>query len=159
LNDNDPILTELRKITAWTDMQRKITKWPLIVVAVIIPAMIVVGVVVEHRLRTSIEDITTPETRDWYDVDRNVRLGDFDEAIRIGEELILKTPQYPDGHRGLGAAYLAAGETAKAREHYAEAARLFPSEENEKALMAIERRIEAEKPQPAGPPNSAPPSR
>jgi len=40
----------------------------------------------------------------------------------------------------LAGAYLAAGKIEKAREHYAEAFRLFPSEENEKLLIAIEKR-------------------
>jgi len=41
----------------------------------------------------------------------------------------------------LAAAYLAAGKIEKAREHYAQAFHLFPSEENEKVLVAIDRRI------------------
>ena len=88
MNDNEAIFAELRKISAWTDLQRKMTKW----------------------------------------------------------SLILKTPQYPEAHRRLAGAYLAAGKVEKASEHYAEAFRLFPSEENEKLLMAIERRSKAEQP-------------
>jgi len=138
MNDNESILAELRKIAAWADMQRKITKWSLIFVTVFVPAMIVFSVLMEHRVTKQIED--TAEKPEWYNVDQNVRLGDFDKAIRIGEELILKTPQYPDAHRRLAGAYLAAGKIEKAREHYAEAFRLFPSEENEKLLIAIEKR-------------------
>jgi tetratricopeptide (TPR) repeat protein len=60
-------------------------------------------------------------------------MGDFDKALGIGEELILKTPQSPDAHKRLAAAYLAAGKLDKAREHYAETVRLFPSERKRKA--------------------------
>jgi len=79
-------------------------------------------------------------------MDRNVRSGEFDKAIAIGEELLLKTPQYPEAHKRLAGAYLAVGNLEKAREHYAEAFRLFPSEENEKLLLALDKRSTTEKP-------------
>jgi len=85
---------------------------------------------------------------DWFDVDHNVRSGAFDKAIQIGEELIQKTPQHPEAHRRLAASYLAAGKIEKAKEHYAEAFRLFPSEENEQSLRAINKRIVLNKAQP-----------
>ena len=157
MNNDELILAELRKIAAWADMQRKITKWSFIALAVFIPAMIVVPIVLEHWVTKTITE--TAEKPEWYNVDQNVRLGDFDKAIRIGEELILKTPQYPDAHRRLAGAYLAAGKIEKAREHYAEAVRLLPSEENEKALIAIDKRMKAENPQPDGPANAASPRR
>ena len=144
MNDDDPILTELRKISAWADMQRKMTRGVLVFLAVFIPALIIFGVVMEHHLTTTLEDAKPEQKQDWYDVDRDVREGDFDKAIRIGEQLILKTPQYPEAHRRLAGAYLAAGNIQKAREHYEEAFRLFPSEENEKLVMAIVKRSKAE---------------
>ena len=79
-------------------------------------------------------------------MERNVRAGDFEKAISIGEELILKTPQYPEAHQRLARAYLASGNIEKAKEHYAEAFRLFPSEENERLLAAIEKRRKADQP-------------
>ena len=159
MNDNEAILAELRKISAWADMQRKISKWSLIFLAVFIPAMIVFGVLLEQRLKTNIEAILPGQKPDWHDVDHNVRMGDFNKAIRIGEELILKAPQYPEAHRRLAGAYLAAGKIEKAREHYAEAFRLFPSEENEKLLMAMDKRSEAKNPQPNGAANGSQPIR
>ncbi len=39
--------------------------------------------------------------------------------IELGEKLIAKTPLYPDGHRRLAVAYLAAGRIENASEHYA----------------------------------------
>jgi tetratricopeptide (TPR) repeat protein len=100
----------------------------------------------ERRVSTKLQDTEPPQKPDWYEVERNVRMGDFDKALGIGEELILKTPQSPDAHKRLAAAYLAAGKLDKAREHYAETVRLFPSEENEKLLTAIDKRTSAEKP-------------
>jgi tetratricopeptide (TPR) repeat protein len=162
MNDNEEILAELRKISAWTDMQRKITKRSLITIAVVIPAMIIFAIVADIQLNKSQEDVLPPgkpAKPNWGDVDWNVRYGDIDEAIRIGEELIQKTPQYPEGHNRLAAAYLAAGKIEQAREHYAHAFRLFPSEENERLLLAIDRRIKGDIPQPNGAANGSQPLR
>jgi tetratricopeptide (TPR) repeat protein len=159
MNDNESILAELRKIAAWADMSRRTTKWSLIFVAVFIPAMIVFAVVMEHREKARRETARAAEKLDWYDVDRNIRLGDFDTAIRIGEQLIQKTPQYPRGHAQLAAAYVVAGKLKEARTHYAEAVRLFPYEEYEKLLIAIDKRIATENPQPDGAANGASPRR
>jgi tetratricopeptide (TPR) repeat protein len=146
VNDNEAILGELRKISAWAEMQRKLTKWSLVFLAVLIPALVGFGIVMEQRVSTKLEDTAPPQKSDWYEVERNVRLGDFDKALGVGEELIVKTPQSPDAHKRLAGAYLAASKLDKAREHYAEAFRLFPSEENEKLLTAIDKRCSAEKP-------------
>jgi len=153
MNDNASILAELRRIGAWADMQRKITKWSFIVMAVLIPAMIVFGIVIVKREAASMEDTLSPQKPErptWSDVDWKVRHIDIDEAIRIGEELIQKTPQYPEGHQRLAWAYLAAGKTEQARQHYAQAFQLFPSEENQKLLIAIDKRIKEGNPQPDG---------
>ena len=56
MNDNESILAELRKIAAWADMQRKTTRWALIFAAVFFPAMVIFGVVMEHRMTKKIED-------------------------------------------------------------------------------------------------------
>jgi len=153
MNDNESILAELRKISAWADMQRKITKWAFIAIAVLIPAMIIFGIVMEKRLTADVENISSaekPEKPGWSDVDWKIRRTEFDEAIRIGEELIQRTPQYPEGHHRLASAYLAVGKTEQAREHFEQAFRLFPSEENEKLLIAMEKRIKEMKSEPVG---------
>jgi tetratricopeptide (TPR) repeat protein len=144
MNDNESILAELRRIGAWADMQRKITKWSLGFVAIFVPGLIIFGIVMENRLKTTMEDIGSPQKTEkptWSDVDRNVRRANPDEAIRVGEELIQKMPQYAEGHYRLAAAYLAEGKLEQARQHFAQAFHLFPSKENESSLTAIERRI------------------
>ena len=143
---NDEILAELRKISAWADQQRKFTKWSLIFLAAFVPFVIGSYTLMERQLKPNLESTLSSHPTDWYDVERDVRLGDFEKAIAIGEELILKMPQYPEAHERLARAYLACGNLDKAKEHYAEAFRLFPSEENEKLLRAIETRVKAEKP-------------
>ncbi len=143
---NDEILAELRKISAWADLQRKIGKWSLIVLASFVPAVIGIVVLMDRQLTAKLESNPSPHQSDWYDVDRNVRQGEFEKAIAIGEDLIQKTPQYPEAHERLARAYLSAGNLEKARDHFAEAFRLFPSEENEKLLNAIDKRIKSDKP-------------
>ena len=128
-------------------MQRRVTKWSLIFVAVFIPAMITFAVVMENRLKRTIDDIKVPDEHSWYDVDRNLRDCKLDEAIRIGQELIAKTPFSPDGHIRLANAYLTAGDVTNARAHYGEAVRLFPSEDNRALLNALNTRIEQDRPQ------------
>lgn len=159
MNDNESVLAELRKIAAWADMQRRITKWSLVVAAVLVPGMIIFGIVMEKRLKNSLEDLGAPEkteTPTWNDVDWNVRRANLDEAIRVGEELIQRMPQYAEGHHRLASAYLAAGKTDQAREHYAQAFHLFPSEGNQTLLIAIEKRIREGTPQD-GPANGSQP--
>jgi len=146
MKDTEEILAELRKISAWANLQRKATKWSLIFAAIFIPVVIGGGVWMEQREKTNLESRIPSQPPDWYEVERNVRLGDFEKAIAIGEELLLKTPQYPEAHHRLAGAYLASGNLEKAKQHYAEAFRLFPSEENEKLLSAIEKRIKADSP-------------
>jgi tetratricopeptide (TPR) repeat protein len=143
---NDEILAELRKISTWADLQSKVTKWSLLFLVAFVAVVIGSLVLMERQLKPNLDSNLSPRPADWYEVERDMRLGDFDKAIAAGEELILKTPQYPEAHERLARAYLACGNLEKAREHYAEAFRLFPSEENEKLLRAIETRAKAEKP-------------
>ena len=148
MNIDEAILVELRKIAAWADRQRKMSKWGLIIAAVFVPLMIFVPVVMEHQAKQSIEKMSSTEKHVWCDVEENIRRCDLAKAIQIGEELIQKTPQYPKGHYHLATAYLAAGKLKEARAHFAEAARLFPCEEYAKDLIAIDKRITTENPQP-----------
>ena len=130
-------------------MQRKMTKWSLIFVAVFIPAIIIMALSLEHRLKKTLEDTQRPHVAvsTWIDVDRNIRIGDFDKAILLGEELILKAPQNPIGHQKLAEAYLAEGIVEKALVHYEESYRLFPSTSNEELVAAIHKRIKEKNPQ------------
>ena len=143
---NDEVLAELQKISAWADLQRKLAKCSLILLAGFVAVVVGIFMRMEQHLTTNLESNPPPHQSDWYDVERNVRLGDFEKATAIGEELILKTPQYPEAHERLAKAYLAAGNLEKAKEHYAETFRLFPSEQNERLLSTIEKGINADKP-------------
>lgn len=144
MNDNDALLAELRKISAWADMQRKMTKWSLVFLAVFVPGMILSAIALEQRMKNRIDAPRDPSNATWYDVQQHVRQGEFDPAIRIGKALVQQAPHDPDGHVRLGSAYLAAGDVAQARERFAEAARLFPTAENQDRLKAVDERIARE---------------
>lgn len=150
MNDQELILAELRKISAWADFQRRSSKWSLVVLVVFLLGAIMFG---PRAVDFWFDQATKREDR-WYDVESNVELGDFDNAIRIGEEFVQKTPLHPEAHQRLAGAYLAAGKLPQAREHYAEAFRLFPSEQNEKLVRAIDKRIQAEISGPGDPANA-----
>jgi len=68
VNTDEAILAELRKMGAWADRQRKMSKWGLIVAAVIFPAMIIFSIVTIHQTETKLEHISVPENHDWCDV-------------------------------------------------------------------------------------------
>jgi len=148
MDDNEQILAELRKISGWADMQRKITRWTFVVIAVAVPLIAVVGFVLCTRVDRSLAYLqATPRAEEvtWSEFDRSMRRSDMEEAVRIGEILIQKAPQYSEGHHRLALAYLAAGKMEKAKEHFDRAYQLFPSEENGSILNAIQRRLDAEK--------------
>ena len=145
MNNDEQILAELRKISAWADLSRKMTKWSMIFLAIFIPAMVLLAFLLDHEVKTTVAQL---DASTWYDVDRDVRAGNYEKALKLGEELIQKTSLDPDAHRRLANAYLAAGKIDKAREHFAEAVRLFPSEDNEKLLAAIDKKIKAENQKP-----------
>ncbi len=152
MNNDEAVLAELRKIAAWADTQRKMTRWSLILVGAFIPLLILFAVVMERRAAERLRDaevgpanLTSERTANWYDVDQCVQQGEFKQAIQAAEMLASKSPNNPEAHRRLAGVYLAAGDIEKARSHFSEAVRLFPTEENEKLLQAAERRIWEEK--------------
>jgi tetratricopeptide (TPR) repeat protein len=155
MNQDELILAELRKISAWTESQRKNTKRTFIVVAILIPSLLILAIVftekAEKDLQSKTDAILKPASPRWYQVTEKVQAGDFEEAIRLGEQIIIKTPLYPRAHEELADAYLAAGRLEKAREQYAETFRLFPSEQNRNSLAAINRRIASETKTQGGP--------
>jgi len=140
MNDTEHILAELKNQTALAESARRTNKWSLVFLAIFLFALPVIVYLfgLGQRGRGAPE-----QALNWYDVKHSAMRLDFDKAIQIGEKLILKTPLDPEAHRRLARAYLAAGDVKNARQHYAEAFRLFPSEENEKLVEAIERRIKA----------------
>jgi hypothetical protein len=144
MNDTEAILAELRKISAWAEMQRKLARRTLVGLAILVPVMIILFAFLGLNIIPSVSDSTSHLKFDWYDVDQKARAGDLAKAVGMGEQLALKEPQSPEVHRRLADVYLAAGKLQEAREQYAEARRLFPTEQNSALLMAIDQRIKDE---------------
>jgi tetratricopeptide (TPR) repeat protein len=68
---------------------------------------------------------------------------DFPAALSMAEALVASQPNYYYGHAYLGAIYLATGDVKNAEAQYSRAHELFPSEENEKDLAAVRKRVAA----------------
>ena len=112
MNDNEAILVELRKISAWAELQRKMSRWALNFCCDLFSVIDPFQLCDDHEIKTTIAQV---DAASWYDADRNVRSGDYAKALQIGEDLIKKTAQDPDAHRRLANAYLAAGKIDKSQ--------------------------------------------
>ena len=79
----------------------------------------------------------------WDRVTTMVRRQDFPAALSMAQSLVACQPDYYYGHAYLGAIYLAMGDVTNAETQYTRAYELFPSEEVEKDLAAIRKRLAA----------------
>jgi cytochrome c-type biogenesis protein CcmH/NrfG len=124
---NQEVLAELRKMRT---VSRRIF---YLVLLLLIAA--VLSFPVSRRLRTSsLQD-------SWERVTTAMREQDFPQALSVAQTLVAREPGHYYGHAYLGAIYLATGDVANAEAEYSRAYDLFPSEENEKALTAIRKRL------------------
>ena len=85
--------------------------------------------------------LSTPDS--WDQVTTAMRHQDFRAALSLGRALVASQPNYYYGHAYLGAIYLALGDVTNAEAKYSRAYELFPSEESEKDLAAVRKRIAA----------------
>ena len=88
---------------------------------------------------SSTEDYT------WADVKSAVAHFKYKQAADIAQQLIHKYPDDYYGYTYLGYIYLATGDVQNAEINYRKACELLPTEENEKILAAIEKRISRQK--------------
>jgi tetratricopeptide (TPR) repeat protein len=138
MTSEEQVLDYLKRITDFTDRWWKLQKRSLIFVAIFIPAMVITGIGVDHISKSKVTRYQPPIEDTWFQVDEYVRAGDMTKARGLSEVMIKKMPRYPLGHEKMGNIYLIAGDLKKAQEHYREAYRLFPSEQNRKNLDAID---------------------
>ena len=68
---------------------------------------------------------------------------DFPMALSMAQTLVTRQPDYYWGHSYLAHIYLATGDVTNAEKEYSRAYDLFPSEENDKNLAAVRKRIAA----------------
>jgi tetratricopeptide (TPR) repeat protein len=77
---------------------------------------------------------------------------DFDKAFAMSQRLVAKYPSDPFGYSHLGNISLATGQLKEAENYYSRAYALFPSDDYEKALRAVRKRLQSETPQPSATP-------
>jgi len=119
---NQEILTEIRK-------SRRSTQILLPVIAI---AILVVSL--------SHQKPAEPE-HSWTAVQTAIRQLDYPKALYLAKANVTRAPMDYYGYSYLGFIYLATGDVTNSEAQYLRAYELFPSEENEKNLSAIRKRI------------------
>jgi cytochrome c-type biogenesis protein CcmH/NrfG len=143
VGDHDELLTEVRKVAAWADMQRKVTKWTLVFVVLFMPTMIAFFFFMNQLAEKAVRETSEPKVS-WGEMYEAASQGRMAKALQIGHTMIGKVPGDPEGHCDLAFVYLKAGNLDQALRHFEEAYRLFPSERNLENLRAMRQRIKAE---------------
>lgn len=77
----------------------------------------------------------------WTAVQTAVRQLDYSRALALAQANVARQPSDYYGHSYLGIIYLAMGDVTNSEAEYLRAYELFPSEDNEKNLSAIRKRI------------------
>jgi cytochrome c-type biogenesis protein CcmH/NrfG len=117
--------------------------------ALVVCAVLVVGVAIYLPLRYGSLSSRQPaqtQTDSWEAVRTAIDHIDYDKASAIAERILKRYPNDYYGYSYLGSIALAADRIEEAERHFARAYELLPSEENEKMLRAVRKRIESERP-------------
>ena len=77
----------------------------------------------------------------WEQVTSAMRRQNFPAALSMAQSLVRSQPDSYYGHSYLGYIYLAMDDVTNAEVQYSRAYQLFPSEENEKNLAAVRKRM------------------
>ena len=77
----------------------------------------------------------------WTAVQTAIRQLDYPKALFLAQANVAREPRDYYGYSYLGFIYLATGDVTNSEAQYLRAYELFPSEENEKNLSAIRKRI------------------
>ncbi len=137
LDTNYQILQELRKLNRYS-------RSSIIVVIVLLFVLIAISSIRiwkspfrSHSLQKSV--VSWDEVRDMRDRQQ------FTEALSSAKGLMQKAPNDWYGHSFLGYIYMDMGSLKESEKEFALAFKLWPTEDNEKNLKAIRKRIELEK--------------
>ena len=120
---NQAILAELRKL------KRIFYAMLVVFILACIPAFIA--------------GFTHDSSDSWERVTTAMRHQNFPAALSMAQALVRQQPDYYYGHAYLGAIYLAMGDVTNAEVQYSRAYQLFPNEESQKDLAAIQKRMAA----------------
>jgi tetratricopeptide (TPR) repeat protein len=138
------ILDELRKQTAILTKQAKDNRIGMIVAAIFLVGFI--ATIPFHRQVISRLMPTSHEIDSWHDARTLHSDGKLAEAEEMVQRLCKKYPDYDYGYALLGCWKQELGNLKEAEANYAKAYDLFPSEDNEKTLVAIRKALEKKKP-------------
>lgn len=86
---------------------------------------------------------TQDSPNSWDRVTTLMRRQNFPAALSEAQSLVRQQPDYPYGHAWLGAIYLAMNDLTNSEAEYSRAYQLFPSDEYEKDLAAVRKRMAA----------------
>ncbi|MGB7746540.1 MAG: hypothetical protein WBN75_04555 [Verrucomicrobiia bacterium] len=120
---NQEILTELRKPRRSNQTVVFVACFVLIVVTFI------------SRQKPSSQE------HSWTAVDTAMKQLDYPKALYLTQANVARHPNYYYGHSYLGFIYLAMDDLTNSEAEYLRAYELFPSEQNEKDLAAIRKRV------------------
>ncbi len=152
--DRDPHLIDaLRELNAQLRQLRRATNIALVVCVVLVIGFALYLPIRYRSLTTSRSRQLTQQTpADSYATVRSAMdCLDYDKATQILQRIVL---QYPNDYYGfvyLGNVALATGRLKEAESHYSRAYAVFPSEDNERALRAVRKRIQTEATSPSPP--------
>jgi cytochrome c-type biogenesis protein CcmH/NrfG len=79
----------------------------------------------------------------WTAVQTAARQLDYPRALAMAQANVARQPSDYYGHSYLGYIYLAMGDVTNSEAEYSRAYQLFPSEDNEKDLTAVRKRLAA----------------
>ncbi len=77
----------------------------------------------------------------WRDVSLAMRQSDYQKALKVAEKLATEHPSDYYAHEYLGNIYLALGDAVHAEAEYSRAYGLLPSEDMQKKLDAVRKRL------------------
>ena len=77
----------------------------------------------------------------WDSVQTDVRRQDYKKALAEAEVLVSREPNNYHGEAYVGLINLLMGNVKEAEAHYSKAYQLFPTEQNEKELAAVRKRL------------------
>ena len=85
--------------------------------------------------------VTHDSSDSWERVTAATKRQNFPAALSMARSLVRQQPDYSYGHAWLGAIYLAMDDVTNSEAQYSRAYQLFPSEEYEKDLAAVRKRM------------------
>ena len=143
MNDEreDRLLADVRKISEWADGQKKIQKWVLL----FLPIFILFGGFLSYREhKKRMETVQMPEQDSCRAIENAMDEFKYDKAAGMAQRLSIKYPNDTCGFYYLGRVSLVTGHLKEAEKNYLRTYELFPSENSEKTLQALRKRMRAE---------------